>query len=99
MGSKPSRVAAAANAKGGAGKTPTVSKAGAALNRRSQRLFVVDMDPLHNAALGLGLELKDGQPSLSIFFYRPGSAGASDDVQPAGQLLNHQPSLFDKTYG
>ena len=50
------RVIAIANQKGGVGKTSTAANLGAALARRNQRVFLIDLDPQGGLTASFGLD-------------------------------------------
>jgi chromosome partitioning protein len=54
IGSKPARVVAVVNQKGGTAKTTTAVNLGAALAERGQRVLLIDMDPQGSATEWLG---------------------------------------------
>jgi len=64
MGDGQARIIAVANEKGGVGKTAMVVNLGAALSLENKRVLVVDMDPQHNATIGLGVNVADNMPSV-----------------------------------
>lgn len=58
------RIIAVANEKGGVGKTAMVVNLGAALSLEDKRVLIIDMDPQHNATIGLGIKVKDGMTTV-----------------------------------
>lgn len=64
MGDQRARIIAVANEKGGVGKTAMVVNLGAALSLENKRVLIVDMDPQHNATIGVGIKVTDGMPTI-----------------------------------
>ncbi len=58
------RVIAIANEKGGVGKTAMTINLGAALSLEDKRVLIVDMDPQHNATIGLGVTVDEGAATV-----------------------------------
>ncbi|NNC12597.1 ParA family protein [Planctomonas sp. JC2975] len=82
------RVFTISNQKGGVGKTTTVVNLAAALARSGARVLVVDLDPQGNASTALGVEHREGTPS--VYDVVVNDAEMADVVQQSPE----QPDLF-----
>ncbi len=58
------RVITVSNQKGGVGKTTTAVNIGVALAMNGARVLVIDSDPQGNASSGLGIDHREGTPSI-----------------------------------
>ena len=91
-GTKPTRILALANQKGGVGKTTTAINLGTALAAVGERMLIVDLDPQGNASTGLGI---DHRP-LSTFDVLSGRAEiAQARVQTHVPRLSIVPATID----
>ncbi|MCC7320081.1 MAG: ParA family protein [Rubellimicrobium sp.] len=70
---RPARIIAIANQKGGVGKTTTAINLGAALARAGRQVLLVDLDPQGNASTGLGLDR--GDRPVTTYDFLLGDAG------------------------
>ncbi|MDY6832861.1 MAG: AAA family ATPase [Thermodesulfobacteriota bacterium] len=91
-----SRVIAIANEKGGVGKTAMAINLGAALSQENKRVLVVDMDPQHNATIGLGVQVDDETLSVYDLIVGTEDVSAGDTiVQTQWENLDLLPSHPD----
>src|SRR5262245_10645641 len=92
--SRPARVLAIANQKGGVGKTTTAINLGTALAAIGERVLIVDLDPQGNASTGLGIDRKSRQ--YSTYDVLTGEAPLREAVMPtAVPRLSIAPSTLD----
>ena len=64
-------IIAVATHKGGTGKTVTSMALSAALSLGGFRTLLIDLDPQGHATLGLGVEVRDGEPTIREAFSEP----------------------------
>lgn len=84
---RPVRLIAMMNQKGGVGKTTTTVNLAAAFARRGRRTLVVDLDPQAHATLHLGVDPQAGGPSVyDVLLGETGDASAA--VQPVSENLH-----------
>ena len=62
--SRPARIIAVANQKGGVGKSTTAVSLGASLAELGHRVLVVDLDPQGNASTGLGIRHEEREVTV-----------------------------------
>ena len=92
--SRPPRVLAIANQKGGVGKTTTAINLGTALAAIGEHVLIVDLDPQGNASTGLGIDRKTRR--YSTYDVLTGEATLRDAVLPtAVPRLSIAPSTLD----
>ena len=92
--SRPPRVLAVANQKGGVGKTTTAINLGTALAAIGEHVLIVDLDPQGNASTGLGIDRKARR--TSTYDVLTGDASLRESVLPtAVPQLFIAPSTLD----
>src|SRR5262245_249115 len=92
--SRPARVLAIANQKGGVGKTTTAINLGTALAAIGEHVLIVDLDPQGNASTGLGIDRKSRQ--YSTYDVLTGEAPLREAVMPTVvPRLSIAPSTLD----
>ena len=79
-GSKPTRIIAVANQKGGVGKSTTAVSLGGALAEAGYRVLVIDLDPQGNASTGLGIH--HGAREVTVYDVLAATAPISAAVVP-----------------
>jgi chromosome partitioning protein len=93
-GTKPPRVLAVANQKGGVGKTTTAINLGTALAAIGEDVLIIDLDPQGNASTGLGIDRRNRLHST--YDVMTGEAALRDaTVATAVPRLHLAPSTLD----
>lgn len=94
------RVLVVTNRKGGTGKTSSAVNIAAELARHGQRVLLIDLDTQGHCALGLGVKVDHGSPTVHSFFL--GKNNLKDALQntawPGLSLIPADP-LFDHGSG
>src|SRR5690242_12606991 len=94
LATKPPRVLAVANQKGGVGKTTTAINLGTALAAIGENVLIIDLDPQGNASTGLGVDRR--QRRVSTYHVLTGEADLrSAIVQTPVPRLSVAPSTLD----
>src|SRR6516165_12290952 len=94
LATKPPRVLAVANQKGGVGKTTTAINLGTALAAIGEDVLIVDLDPQGNASTGLGIDRRSRR--YSTYDVLTGEQPLRDAiVQTAVPRLHLAPSTLD----
>jgi chromosome partitioning protein len=93
---KPPRVLAVANQKGGVGKTTTAINLGTALAAIGEEVLIIDLDPQGNASTGLGIDRRSR--NHSTYDVLTGDASLRDAIVPtAVPRLHIAASTLDLT--
>ena len=99
------RVIAICNRKGGAGKTTTSVNLAAELASLGSRVLLIDLDSQGHCAVGLGVKVKNGEPTAHTIFTDPQARLVNairettfDNLSliPADQLFEHGSGIRDE---
>lgn len=94
MSSRPGKVVAFANQKGGVGKTTSSVNLAAALAAKNKKVLLIDSDPQGNASSGVGINVK--QRTKHLYHAFTGDAPVSDILFKTGvRNLQLVPSSID----
>ena len=91
--SRPSRIVAVANQKGGVAKTTTVASLGTALAERGRKVLLVDLDAQSCLTFSLGLDPESVE--LSVHDVLLGRVGAAMAIQPTEDGVDLLPATID----
>jgi chromosome partitioning protein len=91
---RPTRVIAIANQKGGVGKSTTAVSLGAALADNGHRTLVIDLDPQGNASTGMGIRHEARE--ITVYDVLASDAPIADSIVPTAVVgLSAIPSTID----
>ncbi|MHC4948125.1 MAG: ParA family protein [Planctomycetota bacterium] len=85
--SRPARIVAMLNQKGGVGKTTTTVNLGAAIAHAGRRVCLLDLDPQAHVALHLGIEVDEAPRTLYDVLVDP-ACDATDAIMTARERLD-----------
>jgi len=94
------RVLVVTNRKGGIGKTSSAVNIAAELAKQGQRVLLIDLDTQSHCALGLGVKIEHGSPSVHSFFLGKNTlrTALQNTCWPGLSLITADP-LFDHGSG
>lgn len=99
------RILVVTNRKGGTGKTATAVNLSAELAARGQRILLVDLDTQGHCAVGVGVRVQKGEPTVHDLFARGAPLAPALrttkwenlDLLPADTLFEHGSGSRDET--